>query len=260
MITRIFTSRTQPRIGRRAPRAPDGMRIYAIGDIHGRADKLEELGALIEADMAERSAGEETVLVFLGDYIDRGPDSRAVIDMLVDGPALPARTVFLKGNHEAMLLAFLDDPSYGLAWRDYGGRDTMASYGLGSAMTKLKAITDGRATEALAAALPKSHHAFFQSLELSVVFGDYAFVHAGIRPDTPLDAQKENDLMWIRAPFLDWNRDLEHVVVHGHTPSESPQVRRHRIGIDTGACDTGVLTAVCLEGDRHRFLQTSPDA
>ncbi len=234
-----------------APAAlPPGMRVYAIGDIHGCADRLLALHARILADARARPPVARTVLVYLGDYVDRGPDSAGVLDRLLDPPPLPgAKVVTLLGNHEAMLLDACGPGGHPGAltfWLDNGGAATLESYGLDPA--------DKPGPAGLAAALPPEHLALLRSCPLRWAAGGYLFVHAGVRPDLPFDHQDGHDLIWIREPFLSFRGTLEAVVVHGHTPSRVPELRPHRIGIDTGACFGGALTALVLEGDRMGFL------
>jgi serine/threonine protein phosphatase 1 len=238
------------------PALPQGQLLYAVGDIHGRADLLRDLIAAIAADAAASGAAERRALVFLGDYVDRGPDSRAVVDVLLNGLPQGFETHFLKGNHEAMLLDFLRDATRLELWRVNGGEATMASYGLDVNRLDLARASAETWRIALAAALPTEHLAFFKSLKLSLSLGDYLFVHAGIRPGVPLAAQGEADLIWIRSPFLDHSGPFGPIVVHGHTPGNEPVTRPNRIGIDTGAVFTGRLTALRLEGSQRRFLQT----
>ncbi len=191
------------------------------------------------------------MVVYLGDYIDRGPDSRGVLDMLID-QALPAfEPVFLMGNHDIMLLRLIDGGPAPYSWRLNGAEATLASYGVDPGLWSddLTALRD-----AVRARLPASHERFLRSLRYSHVEGDYFFAHAGIRPGVPLHAQDEEDLLWIREPFLDSTADHGKVVVHGHTPVEMPENRVTRIGIDTGAVYGGVLTALVLEGHERRFL------
>jgi serine/threonine protein phosphatase 1 len=186
------------------------------------------------------------IAVFLGDYIDRGPDSKEVIDLLV----MPVRTpemVFLKGNHEAFLLNFLKDPALLDIWRQYGGLETLISYGLKPPLNpSLNEQT--RLAHDLANAIPASHREFLRSLKLSFVCGDFLFVHAGLRPLIPIQHQTEADLLWIREDFLLWDKEFEKIVVHGHTPVLEPDIRFNRINIDTGAFATGRLTCVVIEG------------
>lgn len=238
------------------PALPAGTRLYAVGDIHGRDDLLAELQARIAAD-AEGSRARRPVLLYIGDYIDRGPDSKAVLDRLVDRPLAGFETIHLMGNHEALALEFLEDPGVGPLWFSNGGDATLLSYGVdplqraGPARAPYRALRD-----AFAAALPERHLAFLRGLRLSHAEGDYLFVHAGIRPGVPLERQSPEDLLWIRREFLDSEADHGKVVVHGHSIARQPERRPNRIGIDTGAFATGRLTALVLEGTEAGFLQT----
>jgi serine/threonine protein phosphatase 1 len=234
---------------------PEGELVYAVGDVHGRADLLAALLRQIEAD-AQASGAVKRTLVFLGDYVDRGPNVRGVIETLLAGLPQSFEAHFLKGNHEALLLDFLRDPATLEAWILNDGDTTMASYGVDTDALYRARARPAEWRDAFAAALPDAHLRFFRDLELSVSRGDYLFVHAGIRPSVPLAAQTESDLVWIRRPFLDWNEPFEKFVVHGHTPGHEPVTRANRICVDTGACFTGRLTAVKLEGATRKFLQT----
>ena len=229
----------------------ENSRLYAIGDIHGRLDLLERVIAAIERDVAEH--GPDALTVTLGDYIDRGPASRGVLDRLAANP-FPTPYVALKGNHEALLEAFLADPTVGLQWRRLGGLETLHSYGVPVGGMMVGRDLDD-AAEALRAALPEEHTRFLQSLRTSHGHGKYFLCHAGVRPGVPLDRQDENDLLWIRDEFLSSKMDFGKVVVHGHTPIEQPEVLPNRINIDTGAFATGQLTCVALDQDGHRFLK-----
>lgn len=236
-------------------RVPDGLIVYAVGDIHGENGALDKLLGRIRDDSAENGAGLSPIVVFLGDYVDRGPDSRGVLDRLCGEP-LPGFTVrFLLGNHEQAMLRFLDAPHEGADWLAYGGAMTLTSYEVPSRLGVREAERNAALSEGLAARLPAEHRCFLETLETSVVYGDYAFVHAGIRPGRPLAMQTAEDLLWIRQPFLDWPDRHEKVIVHGHTLVDAPQILPNRIGIDTGAYATGVLTAVVLQGDGVRILQ-----
>ena len=226
---------------------PSGMRIYAVGDIHGCAARLDDLHAQIAADLAARPVG-DALLIHLGDYVDRGPDSHAVIEKLAAGPPIAGlRTLNLTGNHEQLMLktlGSLDQDDIEL-WLANGGEETLQSWNVDPwgdpgewpgafALEQLNFLRD----------LPVTHAA-----------GEYLFVHAGIRPGVPLDLQVREDLLWIRDPFLSFDGDLGMVVVHGHTPVSAPLIRRNRIDIDTGAYLGGDLTCAILEGDRIGFLQ-----
>ena len=236
------------------PRLPDGVRIYAIGDIHGRVDLLERLYQLIEKDLKDCPL-DKVMEVFLGDYVDRGPNSKDVLDWLIDGPALAQKRICLRGNHEVMMTAFLDVPSVIGSWGQYGGHETLHSYGV-----KIKLPMQEKdhleVQEQFRTRLPDAHRTFLAGLRASAEAGEYFFAHAGVNPSRPLSDQVEDDLYWIRDPFLDWGRPLEKIVVHGHTPTQEPEVEVHRIGIDTGAYVTGRLTCAVLEGGDVRFLST----
>ena len=259
-LPRLLTNpirRLRPRVGgrmRRQMRLPDGVRVYAIGDVHGRADLLRILLGRIQSDLESRPV-EECILVYLGDYVDRGADSKGVIDLLIKGPPFEAETHFLKGNHEDALLSFMEDPGFLRMWRDYGGMETLASYGV-------KVPGDGVGEEWIREVhkqftdnLPLTHLAFLQGLELSYSKGDFGFVHAGVRPGTAFENQQAADLLWIRDPFLASKRNHGKIIVHGHTPQEQPVIKKNRLGIDTGAYITGSLTAAVIEGTTFRFLQ-----
>jgi serine/threonine protein phosphatase 1 len=227
---------------------PAGERVYAIGDVHGCADRLAALHGLIRGDLAARPVDAAT-LVHLGDYIDRGENSAGVIDRLLRpwSPSPLPRMVNLTGNHEAMMLAALDegDGESVLHWLSNGGADTLASWGVPRRASPRDWPRD----------IPPAHLAFLRGLAVRHVQGGYIFVHAGLRPGVELDRQSREDMLWIREPFLSWTGELPGVVVHGHTPERVVAVKKHRIGVDTGAVMGGVLTCVVLEGDRMGFLR-----
>ena len=230
--------------------APEAIRIYAVGDVHGRADLLEEIGSVIEADLA--SAPSTVITVLLGDYVDRGPHSSEVVDVLANG-RFPTPIRALRGNHEQMLLQFLDAPAALDSWRRYGGLETLHSYGVDVTKPMLgEAYEETR--DALLAALPAAHHQFISATEPSATYGDYFFCHAGVRPGVPLDRQRAEDLMWSREGFLGFDRSFGKIVVHGHTPVDAPDFRSNRINIDTGAFATSVLSCLVLEGAERRLL------
>jgi serine/threonine protein phosphatase 1 len=236
-------------------RAPDGLTLYAVGDIHGEADLLDGMLAAIGDDFAAHGGGSAPVLVYVGDYIDRGPNSSGVIDRLISGPLPGFRQHCLMGNHEAAMLDFLREPASGAAWLDFGGMATLHSYGVAPPRVGLSTERLETLRDALAERLPSEHLAFLRRLELSVVYGDYAFVHAGIRPGRPLAEQEADDLLWIRSPFLEATKRHEKTIVHGHTISADIEILSNRIGIDTGAYYSGCLSAVVLNGDTVRRLQ-----
>jgi len=234
------------------PRVPSGVRIYAVGDIHGRADLLAELFLLIDQDLKAHPTA-RSIEVFLGDYIDRGPHSQRVLALLI-ARQREHTAVFLKGNHEEYACQVLRDPSVLSDWMYNGGINTLLSYDV-----ELSGYDhDQQAQQAIAAAfrqaLPDSHYQFLQRLALSFSCGDFFFVHAGVRPGIPLIRQSEHDLLWIRNEFLLHEEDFGKVVVHGHSPTDLPDIRPNRINIDTGAYATGRLTCLVLEDDRMRFL------
>ena len=236
--------------------APDGLLIYAIGDIHGRSDLLDELLEHIRLDAAASPALCST-LIFLGDYVDRGFASKSVIDTLVRLSDDSARQVItLMGNHEEAMLRFLEDAELGPGWAQHGGLETLLSYGVTPPSSRADRSEWELARIALAEGMPASHHEFLKALTLSESIGDYIFVHAGIRPGIAFQHQEPHDLLWIRDEFLEADLKLKKTVVHGHTPSDAPSIGRSRIGVDTGAYATGVLTALRLEGEQRAFLQT----
>jgi serine/threonine protein phosphatase 1 len=234
-------------------KAVTGIRLYVIGDIHGRADLLDRMVGKIRDDLAAH--GETDCLtITLGDYIDRGPDSRGVIERLSQNP-FPTRYVALKGNHEALFEAFMLDPTVANHWRRLGGLETLHSYGVPIQDLMVGKGYD-RAAQALIAAMPQEHLSFLSSLEPFVTVGNYFLCHAGVRPNVPLAQQSIDDLLWIRNEFLDSKVMFEKMIIHGHTPCEWPEVRPNRTNIDTGAFATGRLTCLVIDKEETRFLYT----
>lgn len=236
-------------------RAPDGRRLYAIGDIHGREDLLRKMQTLIQED-ARAHRDKQPVVIYLGDYVDRGMHSREVIDRLLSTPLPGFETVHLLGNHEAFMLDFTATVETGMNWLHNGGNTTLASYGVrpGVKLTSRRALVDLHL--AFRDALPGEHLRFLRGLDLFHREGDYLFVHAGIRPGLPLQRQNADDLIWIRDDFLRAGQTHEAIVVHGHSIRETVDWRANRIGIDTGAYQSNKLTAVVLDGQDVRFIQT----
>ena len=230
---------------------PANVRIYAVGDIHGRADLLQQLFARIDAN-EERQPIKHKIEVFLGDYIDRGPDTRKVLETLTER-AKTHELVCLKGNHEALMLRFLDDATVLRVWRHLGGLETLVSYGIVPNLASDPA-SEVRLASELKSRLDRSHENFLRNLRLSYSFGDFFFAHAGVRPAVPLNQQSEEDLLWIREEFLFCDASFGKIIIHGHSPVLEPDVRLNRINIDTGAYATGRLTCLVLEDARRLFL------
>lgn len=232
---------------------PAGQRVYAVGDIHGRLDLLDMLLAMVDSDECARGPA-ETQLVFLGDLVDRGPDSAGVIDRLID-LAERRRARFILGNHEEIFLRVLDGDVESLRlFVRIGGRETILSYGVTAQDFERASYPDLLAT--IQAAVPPSHIAFLEGFEDRIEIGDYAFVHAGMRPGIPMVGQRASDMRWIRNSFLDRDWEFGKMVVHGHSVSNDVVVRPTRIGIDTGAFSSGRLTALGLQEEERWFLTT----
>lgn len=239
------------------PGGKEGCRAYAVGDVHGRLDLLDRLLENIEADIAARP-DRKTFIIFLGDLIDRGPDSAGVVERLRTYRPANARTVFLAGNHEEVLLRILEGERNILpSWLKFGGAECAASYGLDP--DALRRIDERAAIELVRARVPREHREFLEGFADTFRFGDYLFVHAGIRPGVAIDEQDRADLRWIREPFLTDAKEHGFVVVHGHTIVERIEERRNRIAIDTGAYRSGVLTAVAIEDDQRWFLSSDDE-
>lgn len=225
---------------------PADIRIYAIGDIHGRADLLYEITQRIEDDLRRRPI-KYAIEVYLGDYIDRGPDSKSVIDQLAVR-LVEKRALCLRGNHEALLAEFLHDPSVIHHWSQLGAWETFSSYGV-TVSDRDGTITPVDLHQSFLKVFPRAHELFLQCLRDSFCCGDYVFVHAGIRPGIPIELQEPTDLHWIRGEFLESTQSHGKYVVHGHTPVSHADIRSNRINIDTGAWMSGVLTCIAIEGE-----------
>lgn len=237
------------------PRAPRGFRAYAVGDVHGRLDLLNSLLSMIEQDVARRPV-RRSLLIFLGDLIDRGPDSKGVIERLLTYRHGRLKPYFLAGNHEEVLLRLIAGERGILAsWLKFGGADCLLSYGFDP--SSLDARNERASLTAIRNVFPAEHIRFIGSFADTLRFGDYLFVHAGIRPRIDLSLQSQSDLRWIRSPFLEDDGDHGVVVVHGHSISPAAELRHNRIGIDTGAYRTGILTALALEGADRWILDTA---
>lgn len=236
---------------RKRHRLPEGVRIYAIGDVHGRVDLLDQVFSRIDAHLAAHPIA-HPLQVLIGDYIDRGPASCQVLDRLI-GRAQTHKTIFLKGNHETFVLEFLRRPSVLGDWGRLGGFETLLSYGLTPSLDPDTA-TQKELAIALRAALPMSHRIFLENLHTSFSCGEFFFVHAGVRPGIPLAKQSENDLLWIRDDFLLHEEDFGKFIVHGHTPVRDVDIRSNRINIDTGAYATGRLTCLVMQDGTFELL------
>lgn len=252
------------RAAKHKPLAPAKSRIYAIGDVHGRLDLLDTLLGQIAADATSPATPHRRVLVLLGDLIDRGPDSQGVLERIVhltqgrgfwrhlfkNDPLAGFELQILKGNHEESMLQFLAGDTDGEQWRANGGTEAIKSYGLDPQQSP------NALRAALLNALPRSHRRVLRDLKLSHIEGDYAFVHAGVKPNVPWAEQNPDDLLWIRTDFTKSNVDFGYCIVHGHSPVVSPEIRANRIAIDTKAWASGKLTCLVLEDTSQRFLST----
>jgi serine/threonine protein phosphatase 1 len=254
MLESFFGLKRDRDLGRRESRVPEGKRVYAIGDIHGRADLLRKIHALILEDVQEREPA-ENIAIYLGDYVDRGHDSRGVLDILIDQPLPGFQSIHLMGNHEDFMVRFLEDPKVGPPWIVNGGNATLLSYGVSlQKVYNEEALKEGR--NQLMARLPPPHWAFLHDLKTHHIEGDFLFVHAGVRPGIRTDEQEPQDMMWIRDDFLNSVAEHDHVVVHGHSINPKAEILDNRIGIDTGAYETGKLTCLVLDGGKKDLLNT----
>ena len=243
----LFRNRTD-----RVPAGPCGHRAYVVGDVHGRLDLLERMIAMVEQDVAERPARKST-LIFVGDLIDRGPHSAQVIERLRTYRHRSIETAFILGNHEEVLLRILEGET-GLLdkWRSFGGKECIESYGADD--SQFSRLEERAALSRVREIVPQEHADFLMGFGDSCRFGDYLVVHAGIRPGVEFEAQSQQDLRWIRSPFLDHAGDHGFVVVHGHTIVPEVVDAGNRIAIDTGAYRSGRLTALVIDGRERRYL------
>jgi serine/threonine protein phosphatase 1 len=236
--------------------APDGMMLFAIGDIHGCRDQLARMHKEIQAQIDRRKPADWRI-IHLGDYVDRGPDSKGVLEFLVEAQARDERNVMLGGNHDVGFLEFLHEPTPNCLFIRFGGIETAASYGVDLEFDSPDTLR--ACQQALIAAMPKSHVEFLLSLNFSVTIGDFFFCHAGIKPHVPLTKQDPEILIWIRDEFLDHQPLHPKLIVHGHTPVSAPQVLPNRVNVDTGCFRTGVLTALVVDGKEKSFLTVRAD-
>jgi serine/threonine protein phosphatase 1 len=233
---------------------PDGVIAFAVGDIHGRLDLLQRLHTMITEYMALHPAW-EYYLIYLGDYIDRGPHSKEVVDAIMAFNPDKTTVITLKGNHEDVLNGFFDDVTILPLWAQYGGLATFQSYGV-YVDTPTGLVTQLKLKDALDKAMPEKHRTFYKELRVSFTLGDYFFVHAGINPHRPLHKQHPYDLLYIRTVFLDSTTFHGKMIVHGHSIVPQAMCYANRIAVDSGAYRTNILSAVVLEGTRHTFLTT----
>lgn len=248
MLQRLASRRRPPE-----PRVPPGTRLYAIGDIHGRLDLFEALLTRVREDDAARGEA-ETLVILLGDLIDRGPDSAGVVRRAM-APLGWARTLAIKGNHEAAMLDAIDGDRTMLGvWLDNGGEAALRSWGVPEPI--IATGTSEQITAAVHAAVPRAERLWLAAMRQCVHIGDYYFVHAGVRPGVALERQTAQDSQWIRKPFLESRRAHGAMIVHGHSVATEVEQRPNRIGIDTGAYATGRLTALGLEAEKRWLVQT----
>lgn len=237
-------------------RTDQNTRIYAIGDIHGRADLLSQLLEKIFTDIQSKGDNKTNRLIFLGDYVDRGLQSKLVLDILTQSPPKNVHYTFIKGNHEDAMIDFLEDPANKNNWLQYGGIETLLSYNTSMKPGRLTAKEYSELGANFLEALPAAHLNFLKDLELHTTSGDYYFCHAGVNPNTPLSDQRPHDLMWVRDNFIHHTPLFEKVIVHGHTICPDVTFLPNRIAVDTGAYYSGHLSALVLEDEDKKVLQT----
>lgn len=245
-MPKLFKSRTKHK-----PRLPEGLRFYVVADIHGAENALVDVLTRIDADQAAHPS-KRSVQIFLGDYVDRGPATRQVLERLI-ARARSHEILMLKGNHEELFLSFFKDPAVLSSWRQYGGLQTLTSYGLQPSFSPTEE-EQLKLSAQFERAVPAEHRLLLEGLPSSFSCGDYYFVHAGVRPGIPLKNQKDEDLLWIRQDFLLHEGMFEKFIVHGHTPVKEPEVHKNRINLDTGAYATGRLTCLVLDDDKQEFI------
>jgi serine/threonine protein phosphatase 1 len=235
--------------------APDNTIIYAVGDIHGRRDLLEKLHDKILQDSLQ-SQSQNKIVVYMGDYIDRGRESKKTVDLLIENPLIDFQKIYIKGNHEIAMQSFIDSNGESAAWLIWGGDATLQSYGVPLRDASGQKLTNEQMAKMLAENIPDSHKEFYSKLKLCYISGDYIFVHAGLKPDVAIDQQKESDMTTIRDEFIFSSADFGKTVVFGHTVFSSPLNINGKIGVDTGAYASGILTAAVLEKNSVRFIST----
>jgi serine/threonine protein phosphatase 1 len=237
------------------PFLPDNTRVYCIGDIHGRDDLLAELLTKIELDY--RFFKGQIIIIFLGDFIDRGDCSKQVIDRILSHEKPSVKYIYLRGNHEQTLLECLQTPNLIPSWLSFGGQATLASYQVTIDHILTNSEEFALIQQQFKNNLPREHYEFFIKTRLCYSLGGYFFVHAGIYPKRDLEEQYSEDMLWIREKFTACKKNYAKIIVHGHTITSTPQLLKNRIGIDTGAYMSGILTCLVLEADQQRFLQTN---
>ena len=251
LIKSLFKTKSAP-----TPFVPENTRVYCIGDIHGRLDLLTELIERIQTD-AQQFSG-QIIIVYLGDYLDRGSQSKEVIDFILSNEQANIQYVYLRGNHEQTLLDFLEDEAVARSWLSYGGQSTLASYDVAVTKIPTKRTELVELQSQLRTKLPDSHYRFLNKTKSFYSLGTYFFVHAGVNPNYSLANQRPEDLLWIRDEFIDAKKPFEKIIVHGHTVTDAAELLPNRIGIDTGAYVSGILTCLVLRDNQQRLIQTQP--
>lgn len=231
---------------------PQNIRLYAIGDVHGRFDLLQDMHGLIRADLDHRPVHDWRI-IHLGDYIDRGPQSKEVLDFLIDAARHDPRILSLLGNHDEGFLNYLATGDTAGIFALHGGVETGLSYGVELDFSDTDKAR--RSHEALVKAVPQTHVDFIRSMPRWLSFGDFFFCHAGVDPALPLEEQDPDDLIWIRTLFLKWTDPLAKVIIHGHTPQGAVDVQPNRVNLDTYAWKSGLLSAIAIDGVEKRFIE-----